>query len=274
MRRGVLSILGSTLDDLLWLPCQYRPIRLDPPLEEFRGMLRGRRIERVDRLGKRLLICLDDSACLAIEPRMSGLVLLSDPPDLEHLRLRFLLRGGPVKELLYWDRRGLGVVRLLNTEQFLACYGPEKVGPDALETTPELLSGQLKGSRRSIKVALLDQKGIAGVGNLYASEALHLAGIHPTTPCDRLTPKQWTSLHEALIEILQAAIDKEGSTLSDGTYRNALNQNGRYQNHHRVYDKAGSHCPTCQQEVILRIVQAQRSTFFCPSCQPKAVPEN
>jgi formamidopyrimidine-DNA glycosylase len=102
---------------------------------------------------------------------------------------------------------------------------------------------------------------------LYASEILHLAGIHPARPADRLTPARIERLASAVTVILETAIRYEGSTLSDGTYRNALNEAGGYQNAHRVYDREHETCPTCQGPPIRRIVQAQRSTFFCKACQ-------
>jgi formamidopyrimidine-DNA glycosylase len=131
------------------------------------------------------------------------------------------------------------------------------------------LRSRLHSSRRAVKVALLDQRVVAGVGNLYASELLHVARIHPETPCNRLAAKQWSRLHAAMRHILEDAIAHEGSTLSDGTYRNALNNPGSYQNEHRVYDRAGQSCPDCGRAKIRRIVQAQRATFFCPRCQKK-----
>ena len=121
--------------------------------------------------------------------------------------------------------------------------------------------------RRAVKVALLDQRALAGVGNLYASEMLHVAGIHPAKRCHRLTMADWERLHAALQHVLSEAVRYEGSTLSDGTYRNALNRPGSYQSHHRVYDRAGEACPSCGRGPIRRIVQAQRATFFCPDCQ-------
>ena len=118
-------------------------------------------------------------------------------------------------------------------------------------------------------MALLDQRALAGVGNLYASEILHLARVHPQRRCDQLRIREWQRIHAAMIEVLEQAIRYEGSTLGDGTYRNALNEQGGYQNHHRVYDRAGQKCRTCGQSVVERIVQAQRSTFFCRRCQPR-----
>jgi formamidopyrimidine-DNA glycosylase len=115
-------------------------------------------------------------------------------------------------------------------------------------------------------VALLDQSLVAGIGNLYASEILHLAGIRPQTPASRVSAIRIQKLSEAVLSVLNLAIKYEGSTLSDGTYRNALNKDGGYQNSHQVYDRAGLACPRCGRS-ILRIVQAQRSTFYCAGCQ-------
>jgi formamidopyrimidine-DNA glycosylase len=177
------------------------------------------------------------------------------------------------EQLLFWDRRGLGSVRLYSAEEFATKFGEHgtTLGPDAMSVSPSELKAQLCRSRRPIKVALLDQRAIAGVGNLYASEMLHAAAIHPATRCDRLRANHWKLLHSAMIAVLSEAIRYEGSTLSDGTYRNALNESGGYQNHHRVYDRAGQNCPTCRQAMIRRIVQAQRSTFFCPACQRRVI---
>ena len=134
--------------------------------------------------------------------------------------------------------------------------------------TAELFRTQLGGSKRAVKVALLDQRVVAGIGNMYASEILHLAGVHPARRCDRITRSQWEAITDATHAILTDAIRYEGSTLRNGTYRNALNQTGGYQHRHRVYDRAGKPCPRCGHgSEIVRIVQAQRSTFLCPACQ-------
>ncbi len=263
---------------------------MTPRLDAFRRRAVGRTILCVERAGKRVVVRLDSHDAIVIEPRMTGLVLLSDPPNRQHLRLRVLVsmargkdgaRNRPaaangrsaaaIRELLFWDQRGLGSVRLVDAAEFARRYGAAKLGPDALDATPEMLRERLAKSRRAIKVALLDQRAIAGVGNLYASEMLHLARIHPAARCDRLRRQQWTRLHAAMLEVLHAAIEHEGSTLSDGTYRNALNEEGGYQNHHRAYDRAGEKCLACGAGIIRRIVQAQRSTFFCPVCQKKGL---
>ncbi|MFW6171571.1 MAG: bifunctional DNA-formamidopyrimidine glycosylase/DNA-(apurinic or apyrimidinic site) lyase [Planctomycetota bacterium] len=267
MRRGVAGIVGGVIRDARRTPCRLKPIRITPGPAVLRRRVVGRTVSVVDRIGKRVLVRLSGGDALVFEPRMAGLILLAEPPDVEHVRFRVDVDAGSSMQLLYWDRRGLGSVRLLSPADLLAELGPHRLGPDALVVTAGELRQRLGVSRREIKVALLDQRAVAGVGNLYASEMLHRAGIHPGRPCDRLTNRQWTRLHAAIQEILREAIRHEGSTLADGTYRNALNNPGGYQNQHRVYDRAGQRCPVCERGYIRRIVQAQRSTFFCPCCQ-------
>jgi formamidopyrimidine-DNA glycosylase len=173
------------------------------------------------------------------------------------------------RQLLFWDRRGLGGVRLLAPGEFDRECGPQKLGPDALDISPETLAERLGASRRAIKVALLDQRALAGVGNLYASEILHRVRIHPGRTCASLRPAEWRDLHAAMGEVLREAIEHQGSTLRDGTYRVARNRPGSAQILHRVYQRAGQGCLQCGQGPIVRVVQAQRSTFFCPVCQRK-----
>ncbi len=269
MRRGIAAIAGSTIASAVRLPCRRRPILIRPRPAALRRRLAGQRIEEVGRLGKRVVLRLASGDRLICEPRMTGLVLVADPPSAEHLRFRLDLADGPTRSVWYWDRRGLGSIRLLSERQLAAQLGSGRLGPDALVLTPDELHSRLGKSRRAIKVALLDQRAVAGIGNLYASEILHLAQIHPGKRCDRLSPAQWQAIHARMLEVLQTAILHEGSTLSDGTYRNALNQAGGYQNQHRVYDRAGEPCRKCDRGVIVRIVQAQRATFFCPDCQRK-----
>jgi formamidopyrimidine-DNA glycosylase len=273
MRRGILSIVGSRIEDLRRAECAKRPILIAPQPAAFRRRVVGKTIADVARAGKRVVVRLDSDDAIVFEPRMTGLVLLAAPPTREHLRLVIELSGGPNDELLFWDRRGLGMVRLVTPQQFDDLYGGQRLGPDALALSSENLRERLAASRREIKVALLDQRAVAGVGNLYASEILHLAGVHPRRHCDRLRAPEWQRIHAAMLEVLNHAIRLEGSTLGDGTYRNALNEQGGYQNHHRVYDRADELCPTCRRANIERIVQAQRSTFYCPRCQSMRKPK-
>ena len=272
MRRGILGIVGSRIQSVHRVACRLKPISVEPDIRRFGRRARGQRIERIGRIGKRVTVALQSGDAIVFEPRMTGLVLLADAPSREHLRLRIDLKNGPSDHLWYWDRRGLGNVRLLSPEELQDQLGSERLGPDALEISDDQLRQRLAGSSRAIKVALLDQKVLAGIGNLYAAEILHAARIHPEQPCDRTTRPAWRRLHAAIGEVLQSAIRCEGSTLSDGTYRNALNNPGSYQNQHRVYARAGKLCSSCGAGAIRRIVQAQRATFFCPVCQRMGKP--
>jgi formamidopyrimidine-DNA glycosylase len=268
MCRCIAAAAGCRIRDVQRPKSRLQSIIITPRIDSFRRRVVGKTIVAVRRVGKRVVLDLDaDKASIVLEPRMTGLVLLADPPDREHLRLVFRLSSGRARQILFWDQRGLGVVRLLSPEEFCRHHS-SRLGPDALSITAETLQQRLGDSRRAIKVALLDQQALAGIGNLYASEILHLARIHPAVPCRRLRPADWLNLHEAIGEILRAAIRHQGSTLHDGTYRIARNRPGDYQIFHRVYRRAGQPCLQCKSAQIVRIVQAQRSTFFCPMCQP------
>ena len=269
MRRGIVRATGGVIAAVRRPPSPLRSIAMEPPLREFRRRAVGRRIARIGRLGKRIILELDSADRLVIEPRMTGLVMLADPPDRKHLRLILELTDARCERLLFWDQRGLGVVRLISPQRFDAIYGPAKIGPDALEIAAADLKSRLGRSRRAIKVALLDQKALAGIGNLYASEILHRAGVHPGKPCDRLRQDQWQRIHSEMLAVLHDAIAHQGSTLRDGTYRIARDEPGNYQFSHRVYQRHGKPCLACSEAQIVRIVQAQRSTFYCPRCQKK-----
>ena len=200
---------------------------------------------------------------------MTGIVLTGRPPNQEHLRFELNLTNCKDERLLFWDRRGLGKITWLSAVQYERKLNDGSLGPDAIGVTVDEFRDRGKHSRRAIKVALLDQKFIAGVGNLYASEILHLAGVDPRARCNRLTRKQWNLIHHCMVDVLKTAIRYEGSTLSDGTYQKAIDDPGSYQNHHRVYDREGKKCPACRTESIKRMVQAQRSTFYCGRCQKR-----
>ncbi len=268
MRRGLLPVVGCRIERVELPPCDRKPITMAPEFTVFAERLRGIEITGIGRLGKRVLVELGDHSTIVIEPRMTGLVLLAEPPTREHLRLRLVLNSGDHPELLVWDRRGLGTIRLLSRDELNGTLR-QRLGPDALVITANELRANFGCSRRSIKPALLDQQGVAGIGNLYAAEILFLARVDPRVRCDKLTRDQWSRIQHSIGEVLNDAILHEGSTLSDGTYRNALNEAGGYQNHHRVYDRAGETCQRCATRDIRRIVQTGRSTFFCPGCQKR-----
>lgn len=268
MVRGVRDdCSGRIISAMEFVQCERRPISVSPHREIVVRALKGRRIENVCRLAKRILLELDSRETLVIEPRMTGLLLVSEPPTAEHRRVvwHFKPHPGRPSQMEFWDRRGLGTLSLLTLDQLEDLR--LKLGPDALTITEREWQQRLSRTSREIKVALLDQSLVAGIGNLYASEILHRAGISPLRSASALTAKQIARLSEATQSILNEAIRYEGSTLSDGTYRNALNKDGSYQNHHRVYQKAGTQCFTCSKARIQRLVQAQRATFFCARCQ-------
>lgn len=266
MRRGLLPIVGRKIKSLSTPPCPYRPISIKPDIVEIGRRLEGALVLNIGRFGKRVVIETADWA-LVLQPKMTGLTTLTDPPDPDHVRLEIVMQGNPKVRVQFWDRRGLGTVELLARQELEQKIVEGRLGPDALVISPTEFHKQLSTTARAIKVALLDQRILAGVGNLYASEILHLARIHPATPARKLTRRQSSLLHKVMLLILNKAIIYEGSTLSDGTYRNSLNAAGSYQNEHRVYDREGQLCRTCGKTTIERIVQSQRSTFFCPRCQ-------
>jgi formamidopyrimidine-DNA glycosylase len=281
MRRGIAHLVGREFVAVRRTPSPRKPIIVRPGIGAIHRRLKGRTLVAVERLGKRVVLRADNGDRLVIEPRMTGLVLIGQPPTREHLRLQIELAASrkesasrrasdPVPSILFWDSRGLGVVTLLSADEYEQKLQRGKIGPDAVEIAADDFCARVGKSRTPVKVALLDQARVAGIGNLYASEMLHVARIDPRLPASRLSRDQWQRLYRAMRDVLNTAIRFEGSTLADGTYRNALNEPGGYQNHHRVYDRAGESCRRCRsRSKIVRIVQAQRSTFWCPGCQKK-----
>jgi formamidopyrimidine-DNA glycosylase len=268
MVRGLRpEIEGRKIIDLEYCACTRRPIQVSPSPRMFRKRVADQKISSVWRLAKRVVVELTDEQFIVVEPRMTGLMLVSEPPTTEHRRMCWHLapKRGKNRSFEFWDRRGLGTVRLLDCGQMDELRNT--LGPDALRMSADDWKQQLSRTSRPVKVAMLDQKLVAGIGNLYASEILHEASVSPKRSSQRLTKKQLSAIQAATQRILQEAIQYEGSTLGDGTYRNALNEDGGYQNKHQVYQKEGEACQRCRVGVIKRIVQTQRSTFYCSKCQ-------
>lgn len=267
MRRGLLPLIGGVIEHVEFPEIPYRPIQRTPNADAFSERTRGRTIVAVERIAKRVLVRLDSGDCIVMQPKMAGLALIAHPPSQQHIRMVVHVQGASASQLIYWDRRGLGTVHLWTPEQCSQYLGPDHLGPDALAIEPSQWISRFSDLNRPIKPALLDQKRVAGIGNLYASEILHRSRVHPAQSCSTISKRLWVRLFNNAKEILLEAIAAEGSTLQDGTYRNAVNGEGGYQHHHRVYAREGEKCSTCNKGVIQRIVQAQRSTFFCPKCQ-------
>ncbi|MFM9059379.1 MAG: bifunctional DNA-formamidopyrimidine glycosylase/DNA-(apurinic or apyrimidinic site) lyase [Planctomycetaceae bacterium] len=274
MRRGLARVVGRRIAAVEFPRSRVRPIDVSPRPAVLAARIAGRSIDAVHRRGKRVVLELaapaggGDPLWLAIEPRMTGLMLIAEPPSAEHVRMVVRLtpaRGGP-GHFMFWDRRGLGTVRLLDARGLDAACGAAKLGPDGLAIAGCDLAAALGRSRRAVKVALLDQRAVAGIGNIYAAEILHRCGIDPRTPCRRLRGDSWDALAAAARAILAAAVRLEGSSIGDETYRTVEARIGRYQKRHRVYGRAGESCAACGAAIV-RIVQAQRATFYCPTCQ-------
>ncbi len=267
MCRGIAAIVGLRIQAVRFPKTHLCDIPMSPSKRVFRRRVEGRSAIGIRRLGKRVIIDLDSCDSVIFEPRMTGRVLLTEPPDREHVRaiLEFTGPNGP--SLFFWSMRGLSTLHLLTAERLAAILGPDRLGPDALQVTANQLYERLRASRRPVKVALLDQKVVAGIGNIYASEILHRARLHPETLCNQISPRSWRRIQQETVAVLVEAIEAKGSTLRDGNYRTASDEPGGFQDRHRVYGRKTLKCLQCGRGSIHRIVQAQRSTYFCPACQ-------
>ncbi len=243
------------------------------PVELFESGLRGRRIEGVSRRGKYLMLRLDKGLWWVMHRRMSGNLLLRPlkAPDEVYIRARFRLDDG--NELRFVDLRKFGTMWLTaDPAPILA-----KLGPEPLEAafTAEVLRATLKKRTTAIKVVLLDQTAIAGVGNLYADEALHYAGIHPKRLAKGLTKAEVVRLHEGIVRALEQGLANLGSSVGNSageevSLRDHVNLNGesgKNQEYLVAYGREGRPCRTCGT-AIERMKLAQRSAHFCPKCQP------
>ncbi|MFA4904940.1 MAG: bifunctional DNA-formamidopyrimidine glycosylase/DNA-(apurinic or apyrimidinic site) lyase [Candidatus Margulisiibacteriota bacterium] len=217
--------------------------------------LKGQRIERVERRGKYLIFKLASGNCLIIHLGMTGKILKK--PD-RFVKVTFHLSNG--KSFYFSDIRMFGKVSFSKTYPVLN-LGPEPLADDF---TANRLKEMLKGRGGNLKALLLNQKFLAGVGNIYASEALFLAGINPKRRAGSLKFAEVKKLHKSLREVLLAGIKYRGTSVSD--YRDASGRIGGYQHRLKVYDREGRFCKKCRSK-IRRIVIGQRSTFFCPHCQ-------
>lgn len=250
--------------------------------EVLRRRLAGRRIAKLERKGKYLLVGLDDQQCLVLHLGMTGQLFITDqdctsqPAPLQrralraaarapaadpHIHLRVVFAdGGP--ELRFRDARKFGKVLLLRPGQRHARL--EKLGMDALAASGVDLHAASRKRTVWIKNLLLDQSVLAGVGNIYADEALFLSGIRPTRRAARLTRTQCDVLVRALRRVMLASIQRGGTTVSD--YLNADGRRGSYQAQLRVYGRAGEPCRRCGSPIVRRVL-SQRSAHYCRHCQ-------
>jgi formamidopyrimidine-DNA glycosylase len=244
----------------------------------------GRTIQGLGRRGKYLLLGLDGDQTLVMHLRMTGnLVLVEDEGEIidpsegrilyqgertteeKHLRARFVLDDG--REVWFTDPRRFGEAFLIDDAKLPERFSRLGVEPLSPEFTPEKLGEIAAGKKAPLKSFLLDQSGIAGVGNIYADEALFRARLHPLSPAGSMKPEHWVALRDGVVAALEAGIDAGGSSIDD--YRDGRGEKGRMQERFLVHTREGEPCPGDCDGTVERIVVSGRSTYFCPSCQVK-----
>ncbi len=257
---GQPPILGLEIQNA-WL--YWERTLATPTAAEFFTKLPGQHIWDIQRRGKFLIIRMQDGALL-VHLRMSGDLVArragpGETPD-KHCRARLGLVNAAGEQ--FWldfnDARKFGRLWLVDDPaRVIGNLGPE---PLSEEFTSRVLLAGLRTKKRALKPLLLDQTFIAGLGNIYTDEALHMARLHPLTPANTLSADQARVLWESIRLVLAQGIQQHGSSI-DWVYRG-----GDFQNHFRVYQRTGRHCPVCGTP-IQRMVIGQRGTHFCPTCQ-------
>jgi len=260
--RGLRApLIGRTVEDVWY---ELPKVIGNPTPEEFSARIRGQTFRAINRRAK-FIICELDRDILAVHLKMTGRLYVSDDragAD-DDRWVRFRLQLDNRQRLNFSDARRFGRVYLAaNVQEIAPDLGPE---PLEDEFTLEVLRQRLTGHRRVIKALLLDQTFVAGIGNIYADEALHRAGIHPLRPANELADNDIKRLYDAIRATLTAGIDYEGASVN--WYRKPDGTRGESQEHFYVYGREGQPCLTCGH-VIEKIRVAQRGTHYCPHCQP------
>jgi formamidopyrimidine-DNA glycosylase len=258
------SIVGRTIRSTEVL----RQDVLRESARRFGGKVKDRRIVEVGRRGKNVLLRLDAERLVAVNLGMTGRLLPTTGREngsvgSRHPAVRFSLDDG--ETLVFDDTRRFGTVECLDMEEWQT--RSERMGPEPLDPsfTGEALWARMRQSRSPVRSWLLDQRKIAGVGNIYANEALFLAGIHPQRPTKSVSRNEASALHRSLRRVLRKAIESGGTTLKD--YRTASGEEGQYAPRLLVYGRDGEACSRCRTHVR-RVVFGGRSAFHCPRCQP------
>lgn len=246
-----------------------RTVRRRP--EEFKERLEGRQILGVDRRGKYLVVRLDGPDLLVIHLRMSGQLRKATPKDPFDKHTHAVLSFGPPGPLQvrFVDPRTFGEL-FVTTPEAMEAAAPElaHLGFDPLDTPMswERFGLLVRGRKAKLKSLLMDQTFIAGIGNLYADEILFAAGLRYDRDSASISPQEARRLWRGMTEVLAEAIKARGSSLADEQYVDLFGRLGKFQEQHQVYAREGKRCLRCRS-TIARVKFAQRSTYFCPSCQ-------
>ena len=254
---------GRTLLDVEIL--DWRWTRPQDPATVADGM-RGQEVRHVGRAGKYLVWELADERFLLVHLRMTGALLFDPDVDPLHTRVRMCLDGG--HRLIYVDPRRFGTGHLLLGEAARDAYLAERLGVEPMtpEFTAEHLRAIARGRTAPVKAFVLDQRRIAGVGNIYADEALFRAGIHPLRPAGALTRPQLDALRDGIEQALAAGIEAKGATIDD--FRHVDGARGSFQNRFLVHLREGEPCVNCATP-IRKLVVGGRGTYVCEHCQPR-----
>jgi len=229
--------------------------------------LQGNTIEQVYRRAKHIVFRLSSGHRMIIQPRMTGSVIVHERKltrdQLKYAVLICTLRDG--RQFVYRDVRRLGTIWLLDEAGWVAYTG--RIGPEPLEETftPLVFADRLRGTRTAVKKAIMDQRRLAGVGNIYANEALFDARLDPSKPTDKLSLQEFDRLHAAIVDVLQRALASSGTTLRD--YRTGTGEEGRFQFELRVYGRGGEKCVQCGKPLVTTHAIDLRATTFCRRCQ-------
>lgn len=237
-----------------------------PDIALFTDGIQGRRILSVSRRAKYLLFLLDE-ATLVVHLRMTGRLLLETTPLSPHPHARVVLHLNAGRTLHFIDARTFGRLYLLVPGDVMPLSSYHALGPEPLEPsfTPALFAERLRQRRGALKSVLLDQRLVAGLGNIYADEVLYQAGLNPRRPVDSLEEAEMDSLHAAIVDILSKAVEQRGTTFSD--YRTSWGLIGGFQDSLSVFRRTGQPCPSCGTSICRESVGG-RSSHYCPLCQP------
>lgn len=271
------EVEGHRIEELEVLDARWsRPV----PPGKLGKAVSGATIEGLGRRGKYILMGLDGARTLIMHLRMTGNLILREGEEMldpsegrrlyesersteeRHLRARFVLDDG--RELWFTDPRRFGEAFLISDGKLDERFAKLGVEPFSPEFTAAALGEMAAGRSAPLKSFLLDQSKVAGVGNIYADEALFRAELHPLSPAGSMKPEHLEALRDAVVAALEAGIEAGGSSIDD--YRDARGEKGSMQDEFLVHTREGEDCPRCGGTIV-RIVVGGRSTYFCPSCQ-------